>query len=328
MDRLDCLKAFVQTMDCGSFSSAARELGLGQPAISKRIALLEKEFGSQLFMRNTRKLTPTREAHRIYDLARQALGCFELARASIGETPARPSGTLRLGIPSSFGRHYIMPIVEQYLRECPEVGVDIRFSERPVNLVEDGIELALRIGPLESSSLMARRIGIVRHYLVATPDYLHDRKLPLFPDDLKALQCITYSQASPASQWTFESELGRHVVQISGSILVDDADAMKQAVLQHLGVAILPAWTVADAIRRGEMEVLLPDFALPALPLQAVYPETQWMSLRARNFLDLLVAWSVHFNEDIDSASQGRSGWRSLAGQKHHNGIPGLPRRR
>jgi DNA-binding transcriptional LysR family regulator len=302
MDRLDCLKAFVQTMDCGSFSSAARELGLGQPAISKRIALLEKEFGSQLFMRNTRKLTPTREAHRIYDLARQALGCFELARASIGEAPARPSGTLRLGLPSSFGRHYIMPIVEQYLRAFPDVRVDIRFSERPANLIEDGIELALRIGPLESSSLTARRIGNVRRYLVATPAYLRDRKAPLFPDDLKTLQCIAYSQASPTNQWTFESDLGRHVVQISGSILVDDADAMKLAVLQHLGVAILPAWSVADAIRRGEMEVLLPDYAVPALPLHAVYPETQWMSLRARSFLDLLVARSARFNEDVSEA--------------------------
>lgn len=302
MDRLDCLKAFVKTMEGGSFSSAARELGLGQPAVSKRIALIEKEFGSQLFMRNTRKLTPTREAHRIYDLARQALNCIEMARASVTEAPAGPTGTLRLGMPSSFGRHYMMPIIEQYQREFPQVKVDIRFSEQNAKLVEDGIELALRIGKLESSSLKARRIGMVRRFLVATPAYLRRQAVPQLPGDLKNLHCIAYARLSPANQWAFESELGRHVVQVSASIVVDDADAMKEAVLQNLGVAILPAWSVAEPVRRGEMELLLPDFAVPALPLHAIYADTQWMSLRARCFLDLLVAQSGRFNEDVGAA--------------------------
>ena len=175
MDRIDCLRAFVRPWKAAAFPLAAKELGLGQPAVSKRIALLEEEFGSQLFMRTTRKLTPTREAHRVYDLARQVLGTFEAARASIKEAPARPSGTLRISVPSSFGRHYLMPIMREYVREFPEVRVDLRFSERTINLVEEGIELALRIGQLESSSLMARRIGTVRRYLVATPAYLRER---------------------------------------------------------------------------------------------------------------------------------------------------------
>jgi DNA-binding transcriptional LysR family regulator len=303
MDRLDCLRAFVKTMEGGSFSSAARELGLGQPAVSKRIALIEKEFGSQLFMRNTRKLTPTREAHRIYDLARQALSCIEMARASITEAPAGPTGTLRLGMPSSFGRHYIMPVVERYLRDCPQVKVDIRFSEQNAKLVDDGIELALRIGVLESSSLKARRIGMVRRFLVATPTYLSRHRPPQLPADLKDLHCIGYAGLAPANQWAFESELGRHVVQITPSIVVDDADAMKQAVLHHLGVAVLPAWCVVDAVRGGAMEVLLPDFAVPALPLNAIYADTQWMSQRARCFLDLLVAEASRFSEDFDGVA-------------------------
>jgi len=308
MDRLDCLRAFVKTMEGGSFSSAAKELGLGQPAVSKRIALLEREFGSQLFMRNTRKLTPTREAHRIYDLARQALSCIELARASLADTPAGPTGTLRLGVPTSFGRHYIMPFIEQYLRAYPEVKVDIRFSEQHANLVEDGIELALRIGTLESSSLKARRIGMVRRLLVATPAYLRRHPLPQLPGDLKHLNCITYARLSPPQQWAFESELGRHVVEITGSLVVDDADAMTQAVLHHLGVAILPAWCAAAAIRSGEMEIVLPEFTVPALPLHAVYPDTQWMSLRARGFLDLLVAQASLFNEEAVRGAPARPG--------------------
>jgi DNA-binding transcriptional LysR family regulator len=297
MDRIDCLKAFVRAMEGGSFSVAAKELGLGQPAVSKRIALLEEEFGSQLFMRTTRKLTPTREAHRVYDLARQVLGTFEAARASIKEAPARPSGTLRMSVPSSFGRHYLMPIIRKYVREFPEVRVDLRFSERTINLVEEGIELALRIGQLEANSLMARRIGTVRRYLVATPAYLEERPLPRTPDDLKSHQCIAYSRLAPAHQWTFESENGRHVVTISGSVIVDDADAMKEAVLEHLGIAIVPAWSAARHLQRGEMTVVLPDYSVAAMPLHAVYPETHWMSARARSFLDFVVARSDRFNQ-------------------------------
>jgi DNA-binding transcriptional LysR family regulator len=297
MDRIDCLRAFVRAMEGGSFSAAAKELGLGQPAVSKRIALLEQEFGSQLFMRTTRKLTPTREAHRVYDLARQVLGTFEAARASIREAPARPSGTLRISVPSSFGRHYLMPIVRDYAREFPDVKLDLRFSERTINLVEEGMELALRIGQLESSSLMARRIGTVRRYLVATPTYLRGREAPRTPDDLKDHQCIGYARLAPANQWTFESDDGRHVVAISGVVMVDDADAMKEAVLQHLGIAIVPAWCATDALRRGQMKTLLPDYSVSAMPLHAVYPETHWMSLRARSFLDFIVARAEKFNE-------------------------------
>jgi DNA-binding transcriptional LysR family regulator len=296
MDRIDCLRAFVRAMEGGSFSAAARELGLGQPAVSKRIALLEEEFGSQLFMRTTRKLTPTREAHRVYDLARQVLGTFEAARASIKEAPARPSGMLRISVPSSFGRHYLMPVVRDYTREYPEVRLDLRFSEQQINLVEEGMELALRIGQLESSSLMARRIGTVRRFLVATPTYLRERGTPRTPDDLRHHQCIAYARLAPANQWTFESDDGRHVATISGTVIVDDADAMKEAVLQHLGIAIVPAWCATDALNRGQMKALLPDYAVASMPLHAVYPETHWMSARARSFLDFIIARAERFS--------------------------------
>ena len=169
MDRIDCLRAFVRSLEGGSFSVAANELGIGQPAVSKRIALLESEFGTQLFFRTTRKLRPTPEGHRIYDLARQILGNFDLARANVEESSLRPTGTLRVSQPSSCGRRYLMPVIAEYVRTYQGVRLDIRFSERFVNLVEEGIELALRIGQLESSTLVARRLGTVRRSMVATP---------------------------------------------------------------------------------------------------------------------------------------------------------------
>jgi DNA-binding transcriptional LysR family regulator len=296
MDRIDCLRAFVRCLEGGSFSVAARELGIGQPAVSKRIALLESEFGTQLFFRTTRKLRPTPEGHRIYDLARQILQNFDLARANVEENSLRPSGTLRVSVPSSFGRRYLMPIIAEYVRNHPEVCLDLRFSERFVNLVEEGIELALRIGKLEASTLIVRRLGTVQRYLVATPNYLRGRPMPTTPADLDAHQCIVYSRLPSANEWIFESEHGRHVASISGSVLVDDADAMEQAVMHHLGIAILPEWSALAGIRSGQLENLLPDFSIAALPLHAVYPETHWMSLRARSFLDLLIKRSAQFS--------------------------------
>jgi DNA-binding transcriptional LysR family regulator len=257
--------------------------------------MLESEFGTQLFLRTTRTLKPTAEAHRIYDLARQIIGTFDMARSSVEEAAPRPTGTLRVGVPSSFGRRYMMPVVADYVRNYPEVRVDIRFSERFVNLVEEGIELALRIGNLEASTLVARRLGTVQRYLVATPTYLHGRPMPRTPEDLNSHQCIVYSRISPTHAWAFESEHGRHVVSVSGPILVDDADAMQEAVMHHLGIAILPDWNAADGLRSGEFEHLLSDYAITALPLHAVYPETHWMSLRARSFLDLLIKRAEHF---------------------------------
>jgi len=295
MDRIDCLRAFVRALEGGSFSAAAVELGIGQPAVSKRIALLESEFGTQLFFRTTRKLRPTPEAHRIYQLAREILSNFDTAGAGAHPISPQPSGTLKISLPSSFGRRYMMPIIAEYVRAYPGVRLDVRFSERLVNLVEEGIELALRIGHLEASTLVARRLGTVRRYLVATPTYLRSRATTRTPEDLKAHQCIVYPRLSPANEWAFESEHGRHVVPVKGTILVDDADAMETAVHHHLGLAILPAWNATDGIHNGQLENVLPDYSIAALPLHAVYPEMEWMSPRARSFLDLLVKRSQTF---------------------------------
>ncbi len=295
MDRIDCFRAFVRALEGGSFSAAAKELGIGQPAVSKRIALLESEFGTQLFLRTTRKLRPTPEAHRIYDLARHILGSFDMARASVEETSPRPTGTLRVSVPSSFGRRYLMPIIAEYVRNYPEVRLDIRFSERFVNLVEEGIELALRIGNLGASTLVVRRLGTVQRHLVATPAYLRGRSIPRTPEDLSSHQCIVYSRLSPANEWIFESEHGRHVASINGVLLVDDADAMEEAVMHNLGVAVLPNWNAIDGIKGGQLENLLPDYSIAALPLHVVYPEMHWMSPRARSFLDLLIKRADQF---------------------------------
>ena len=295
MDRIDCLRAFVRSLEGGSFSVAANELGIGQPAVSKRIALLESEFGTESFFRTTRKLKPTPEGHRIYDLARQiSRKSSYLARANVEESSLRPSGTLRVSLPSSFGRRYLMPVIAEYVRTYQGVRLDIRFSERFVNLVEEGIELALRIGQLELSTLVARRLGTVRRYLVATPTYLKGRSVPRAPEDLNAHQCIVYSRLPAANDWIFESEHGRHVASIGGPLLVDDADAMEQAVMHHLGIAILPEWSAVAGIRSGQLQNLLPDFSIAAFRCT---PSRNALDVAgARSFLDLLIKRAGQFS--------------------------------
>jgi DNA-binding transcriptional LysR family regulator len=166
----------------------------------------------------------------------------------------------------------MMPVIAEYVRNYPEVCLDVRFSERFVNLVEEGIELALRIRDLKASTLVARRLGTVQHYLVATQTYLHGRPMARTPDDLNTHQCIIYSRLPAANKWTFESEHGRHVASIGGPVIVDDADAMEEGVMHHLGIAILPEWNAIDGIRSGQLENVLPEYSIAASPLHAVYP--------------------------------------------------------
>lgn len=289
MDRIDALQTFIRVMEAGSFTQAANDLGLGQPAISKRIALLEAEFSCKLFTRSTRKVRPTPEADRVLKLAKDIVALFESAGAPTKNTFRSPSGTLRMTVPTSFGRYFFRDIFAEYIRRYPGVRLDVRFTERFVDLIETGTELAIRIGLLNSSSLVARRVGSIRRLLVAAPALLARHSGPRLPDDLRRIPCVTYSRLSPRNQWTFESETGRYVVDIAPSMTCDDADVMTLATLEGFGVAVLPIWCTVDHIASGRLIHLLPDYVVPSLPIHVVYPDPQWMSHRARLFRDLLI---------------------------------------
>jgi len=307
MDRIDALRTFVRVMETGSFTQAANDLGLGQPAISKRIALLEAEFRCRLFVRNTRRLRPTPEAERIHTLAKEIIAAFERAGAPTRSTSPRPSGTLRMSAPTSFGRAFFRDTVAEYMRRYPEVRLDLRFTEQFVDLIETGTELAVRVGELSSSSLIARRIGSVNLFLVASPALLLRSIVPLLPVDLHKLPCVTYSRFSPRDQWTFESESGRHVVEITPAMTCDDADVMAEAALEGLGAAVLPSWCAVGHIAAGRLVHLLPDFTISPLPLNIVYPDARWMSHRARLFRDLVVERAGSLFESPGSRTAGPS---------------------
>ncbi len=295
MDRIDALRTFIRVIESGSFSQAANDLRIGQPAISKRIALLESEFGCRLFVRSTRRVRPTPEGDRVHKLAKEVVALYESAGSSTRASLPNPSGTLRLTVPTSFGRFFFDKMFGEYARRYPEVRLDVRFTEQFVDLVETGTEIAIRIGMLNSSSLVARRVGTVKRMLVAAPTLLARHPAPRFPDHLRAMPCVTYSRLSPQNQWTFESETGRYVVDIIPAMACDDADVMTQATLEGLGVAVLPSWCAVEHLASGRLVHLLPEYAVPSLPMHLVYPDPQWMSHRARLFRDLIIERADEF---------------------------------
>jgi DNA-binding transcriptional LysR family regulator len=289
MDRIAAFKAFARACETGNFSAVARELGVSQQTISKHIAAAEAHLGVQLFSRTTRRLQRTADAMRLYPAVRQLLDALELVEAGGRKPVDTPSGLLRVAVPESFGRAEIVPRLGRYLARHPKVRIELRMTDATVDLVEKGAELGIRIGTLAQNSLIARRVGTVRHRVLAGRGYLAGRPAPLVPEELAEHDCIVYTGFARPAQWAFDSEFGRHVVDIAPRLAIDSADALAEAVRADLGIAMVPTWLLRSEIEQGKVAVLLGDYYPPSLPIHIVYPETRWLSLRARSFIDFLI---------------------------------------
>lgn len=289
MDRIAAFRAFARACETGNFSAVARELGVSQPTISKHIAAAEAQLGVQLFSRTTRRLQPTADAVRLYPAVRQLLDTLELVEAGGRKPTDTPSGLLRVAVPESFGRAEIVPRLGRYLERHPKVRIELRMTDATVDLVEKGAELGIRIGALAQNTLVARRVGTVRHRVLASRDYLAGRSAPLVPEEIAGHDCIVYTGFARPAQWAFDSEFGRHVVDVVPRLAVDSADALAEAVRAGLGIAMVPVWLLGPEIENGSVEALLGDYYPPTLPIHIVYPETRWLSLRARSFIDFMI---------------------------------------
>lgn len=281
--------AFARAYELGSFSAVGRELGLTQSTVSKHIASLEGELKVQLFARTTRKLNPTPEAMRLYEGVQHLLEAADAIHSSIGGARAVPSGLLRITLPDSYGRAIVMPIVAQFLAAWPRVRLDVRLTDQTVDLIEEGVELGVRIGDLSSSTLIARPLGIVEHLIVATPAYLAAHGEPRHPTDLLQHNCIVYTGFARGNRWVFDSDQGRQTIEVPSTLGLNSADAIYGAVLQHVGIARVPAWVVGNDLATGRVRRLLPDDYPTPLPVNIVYPQTRLPSARARCFIEFLV---------------------------------------
>jgi DNA-binding transcriptional LysR family regulator len=302
-DLLALSRTFVRCVEAGSFSAVAAEAGTSQPTVSRQVAALEEHLGCLLFQRTTRSLTLTDEGRTYYELALAALDAAAQAEASVGRRRGRVAGRLRLACAGVFGRLHVIPRLGAFMARHPELDIDLVMQDRTTDLVEEGVDLALRVGQGEDASLIARRIGLSRRVVVAAPAYLAAHGRPAHPRELGAHRCVLYGGLSGGPVWRFASAEGPVHVEISGRLRIDNTEGVRAAALNGLGVAYVPVWHFVDGeIETGRLEVLLRDFEPPPLPIAAVWPSRRLLSPKVRAAIEFFAA-EFHLDPKLSGAA-------------------------
>jgi len=285
MDRLDAMQAFVAVADLQGFAPAARKLGLSPSGVTRLIAALEQRLGARLLQRTTRSVTLTDVGTRYLERVRRILGDVEEAESSAEGERTRPSGRLVVSAPIGFGRFHVSPVMSKYLARHAEVSAELRLSDRMINLVEDGVDLAVRIGHLPDSTLVARHVGEMRRMVVASNAYLKRRGEPKTPQAIASHDTI---QFGVAPDWRFVEE-GREIrVASTPRFATNSFDAAIQYAEQGGGLTRVMAYQAAEALKRGRLKIVLAKFEQPALPIHIVYPTSRLLSAKVRAFIDLV----------------------------------------
>ncbi|MFQ6163406.1 LysR family transcriptional regulator [Sinorhizobium meliloti] len=284
MDRLHAMTAFVRVVETGSFSAAARQIGVGQPAISKTIAQLEGRLQVRLLIRSTHGLTPTDAGLRFFERARNAIQEADEAELDAKGAGAGLSGRLRICAATTFARIMVLPHLSQFMDTHPDLEVDVILDDRVIDLVSEGIDVALRMGDLADSSAVARKLATGRRSVIATPACLERHGIPAVPADLAAHQAVVYTQLG--NNWTFSREGTQASVTVSGRARFSAAEGIRTAVLSHMGLAVASDWMFAPELAHGTVRRVLQDWELPPIDLWAVFPTGRLASAKARAFAD------------------------------------------
>ena len=288
MDRIDAMQAFVAVADLEGFAPAARKLGLSPSAVTRLIAALEERLGARLLQRTTRQVTLTDAGSRYLERARRILADVEEAEQAIEGERTRPGGRLVISAPVGFGRLHVSPVVSAYLKRFPEVAADLRLSDRMINLVEEGVDLAVRIGHLPDSTLVVRHVGEMRRIVVASPDYLKAHGEPKRPVEIASHETIQFGAMTAAPEWRFVED-GRAVsVSPSPRFSSNSADAAIQHAEAGGGLTRVLAYQAAASLKAGRLKIVLAKFEQPPLPIHIVYPTSRLLSAKVRTFIDLV----------------------------------------
>ena len=285
MDRLREMEMFVRVIEAGSFSSAARDLNMGQPAVSKTIASLEDRLGVRLLTRSTRKLSPTEAGTAFYERALRAIGEADEAEAAAQGAGAGLEGRLRISAPVTFSRLHLVPKLGSFLDANPRVQLDLVMDDRMVDLVAENIDVALRLGLLTDSALKARKLAQAERLVVASPAYLARRGVPRTPADLLEHDGIIYGQGSGGQEWVFRRGSSETSVFLRTRLKFSAAEGVREAVLAGQGFAIASRWMFALELKSGELASILDEWTLPAMDLWVLYPSGRLTSAKARAFI-------------------------------------------
>lgn len=286
MDRLHEMEVFIAVADAGSFAKAGKRLRTSPPAVTRAISSLEDRLGARLFNRTTRSLSLTEAGHHFLESSRRLLADIDAAeKHAVGET-ATPQGHLTITASVTFGRSALAPVMTSFLSAHPRLTASVLLLDRIVNLVEEGIDVAVRIGALPDSSLVARRVGEVRRILVASPSYLGKRGAPQTPADLKLHSFIAFTGLMPNRDWRYVDAGSSGHVSFMPRLEINDATAAIAAAEAGDGITIALSYMVADQIRKGLLVPVLAAFTPPFVPVQLVYPQTRLVASKVRAFVD------------------------------------------
>ncbi|MGO1070697.1 LysR family transcriptional regulator [Lysobacter sp. CA199] len=287
IDNLSSLVVFARIVSAGSLSEAARELDLSLAVVSKRLSQLETSLGVRLIQRTTRRQTLTEEGALFHAQVLRILAEVEQAEALMSRRRQSVDGLLRLTAPNDLGRQWIAPIVADFQQEHPQLSVQLELTDTVVNLLDSGLDMAVRFGSLADSSLVARPLAPNYRVLCATPAYLEKHGDPASPSDLLKHHCILIGD-QPRAEWRFEGN-DNTAVRVTGSLITNDGGAAHHWALQGAGIALKSIWDVGDDIIAGRLRRVLPTYSIPAAPLHAIYPHNRHLTPRVRTFIDYLI---------------------------------------
>jgi DNA-binding transcriptional LysR family regulator len=290
MENLADIAVFVRVVERGSFTLAAEDLELSRAVVSKYLSRLEERLATRLLNRTTRRLSLTEAGAALFEASRGAIERIEEAQAAVARFQKAPRGRLRVSAPMSFGILHLGHVVADFAHAHPAITLDLRLDDRYVNLVEEGFDLAIRIGTLTDSSLVARRLASTRTVACASPAYLAEHGTPEAPEDLAAHECLVYSYSTTANVWRFTAADGREIpVALTGTFRINNGIVLAEAAAADRGVVVSPTFYVGPMIREGRLRRILGTYELPTLGIHAVYPQTPHVPPKVRAFVDFLV---------------------------------------
>lgn len=294
MDKIQAMTTFVAVVEAGSFVKAMDALGISKAAVSRHVAELEQHLETRLLQRTTRRLSLTAEGQRYYERCREVLAAVNEAESEIRSRSGQAYGRLRICVPYSFGIMHLAPLWSSFLDQNPQVQLEVELSDRRVDLVEEGYDMAVRIGILSDSALISRKLTSTRIVMVASPTYLARHGRPLTPKDLSQHQAILYTHAARGNEWVFDGPHGRESVRVHARLYANNGDTCRSAALDHHGIIVQPDFMLYEYLRSGELVEILPEYRMEELNVYAIYPTRKLLPVKVRRMVDYLARSLAH----------------------------------
>ena len=288
MDTLTAMRLYCAVVENGSLAAASRSLGISPSVVSKQLSRLEDRLGARLLNRTTRRISVTEVGSAYFDRCKRIIADVDEAEAAVSLSHMAPRGLLKITAPTTFAHRHVTPHLPQFIELYPEVSVQVQVNDRIADLVDEGLDLAIRIAHLKDSSLIARRLAPNHRSIVATPDYLKRRGIPECPDDLLEHDLVTWGEGNPINDWHFVVNGREQVIRTRSTVTINNGDSILTAVLAGGGLAMLASFMTGEYVRSGRLLPVLDEFVCEDVPIYAVYPSTRHLSPKVRAFVDFL----------------------------------------